>query len=135
MLLLDSIFKNIDIGKFVLIHLSDSEWVERGFGYEILDGKQRLSALIEFYENKRKLTSFIETAGIRVEIIPPSPSLFFPSFFLFSFLLVIIFLFFYLTLLYWYTNANLLRSIYNLKVLTKLLALLIFMDIFLSAIP
>ncbi len=51
-LLLDSIFKNIDIGKFVLIHLSDSEWVERGFGYEILDGKQRLSALIEFYENK-----------------------------------------------------------------------------------
>ena len=51
-LLLDSIFKNIDIGKFVLIHLSDSEWMERGFGYEILDGKQRLTALIEFYENK-----------------------------------------------------------------------------------
>lgn len=51
-LLLDSIFKNIDIGKFVLIHLSDVEWMERGFGYEILDGKQRLSTLIEFYENK-----------------------------------------------------------------------------------
>lgn len=51
-LLLDSIFKNIDIGKFVLIHLSDEEWYERGLGYEILDGKQRLSTLIEFYENK-----------------------------------------------------------------------------------
>lgn len=51
-LLLDSIFKNIDIGKFVLIHLSNGEWLERGFSYEILDGKQRLSALIEFYENK-----------------------------------------------------------------------------------
>lgn len=51
-LLLDSIFKNIDIGKFVLIHLSDKEWYERGFSYEILDGKQRLSTLIEFYENK-----------------------------------------------------------------------------------
>lgn len=51
-LLLDSIFKNIDIGKFVLIHLSDVEWIERGFSYEILDGKQRLSTLIEFYENK-----------------------------------------------------------------------------------
>ena len=34
-LLLDSIFKNIDIGKFVFIRLSDSEWMERNFGYEI----------------------------------------------------------------------------------------------------
>ncbi|MBD5534570.1 MAG: DUF262 domain-containing protein [Lachnospiraceae bacterium] len=51
-MLLDSIFKNIDIGKFVLIHLSDEEWHERGLSYEILDGKQRLSTLIEFYENK-----------------------------------------------------------------------------------
>lgn len=51
-LLLDSIFKNIDIGKFVLIHLFDEEWFERDYSYEILDGKQRLSTLIEFYENK-----------------------------------------------------------------------------------
>lgn len=51
-LLLDSIFKNIDIGKFVFIRLSDAEWMKRNFGYEILDGKQRLSTLIEFYENK-----------------------------------------------------------------------------------
>ncbi len=35
-----------------MIHLSDDEWTERGFGYEILDGKQRLSTLIQFYENK-----------------------------------------------------------------------------------
>ncbi len=51
-LLLDSIFKNIDIGKFVLIHLSNIEWMKRMFSYEILDGKQRLNTLIEFYENK-----------------------------------------------------------------------------------
>ncbi len=51
-LLLDSIFKNIDIGKFVFIRLSDPDWLERNLGYEILDGKQRLSTLIEFYENK-----------------------------------------------------------------------------------
>lgn len=51
-LLLDSIFKNIDIGKFVLIHLSNEEWHKRGFSYEILDGKQRLSTIIKFYENK-----------------------------------------------------------------------------------
>lgn len=51
-LLLDSIFKNIDIGKFVFIRLSDAEWMEKNLGYEILDGKQRLSTLIEFYENK-----------------------------------------------------------------------------------
>lgn len=51
-LLIDSIFKNIDIGKFVLIHLSNSEWSERGYSYEILDGKQRLNTIIEFYENR-----------------------------------------------------------------------------------
>lgn len=51
-LLLDSVFNNIDIGKFVFVHLSDTEWLERGVGYEILDGKQRLSTLMEFYENK-----------------------------------------------------------------------------------
>ena len=51
-LLIDSVFKNIDIGKFVLIHLSDKEWFNREFSYEILDGKQRLSTLIEFYENR-----------------------------------------------------------------------------------
>ena len=50
--LLDSIFNNIDIGKFVLIYLDNKEWLERGYGYEILDGKQRLNALIEFYENR-----------------------------------------------------------------------------------
>ena len=51
-LLLDSVFKNIDIGKFVFICIPVEKWIERGFGYEILDGKQRLSTLIEFYENK-----------------------------------------------------------------------------------
>lgn len=51
-LLIDSVFNNIDIGKFVLIYLSDYEYFERGKSYEILDGKQRLSAIIEFYENR-----------------------------------------------------------------------------------
>jgi hypothetical protein len=50
--LIDSIFKNIDIGKFVLIKLSDFEWLKRNKSYEILDGKQRLSTIIKFYENK-----------------------------------------------------------------------------------
>lgn len=51
-LLIDSIFKNIDIGKYAFIHLSNAEWHKRGFSYEILDGKQRLSTIIQFYENK-----------------------------------------------------------------------------------
>ena len=46
--LIDSIFNNIDIGKFAFIKRSYSEDIL----YEILDGKQRLNALIEFYENK-----------------------------------------------------------------------------------
>ncbi len=48
--LLDSIFTNVDIGKFTFIkHDFDGE---REFYYEILDGKQRLSTICEFYEDR-----------------------------------------------------------------------------------
>lgn len=46
--LIDSIFSNIDIGKFVFIH---NEYTD-DFLYEILDGKQRLRAILDFYENR-----------------------------------------------------------------------------------
>lgn len=51
-LLIDSIFKNIDIGKFALIRLSNTEWMKRNKGFEVLDGKQRISTIIDFYENR-----------------------------------------------------------------------------------
>lgn len=51
-LLIDSIFKNIDIGKFAFIKIPYINWSEKNVGYEILDGKQRLSTIIEFYENR-----------------------------------------------------------------------------------
>ena len=51
-LLIDSIFNNIDIGKFAFIHLDNKKCAETGNGYEILDGKQRLGAIIDFYENR-----------------------------------------------------------------------------------
>jgi hypothetical protein len=47
--LIDSIFKHIDIGKFTLIR---RVWKCKTKLYEILDGKQRLNAIIEFYENR-----------------------------------------------------------------------------------
>lgn len=50
--LIDSIFNNIEIGKIALIHYSTSTWMESDYGYEILDGKQRLNALVEFYEDR-----------------------------------------------------------------------------------
>lgn len=50
--LIQSIFDDVDIGKFVFVRLSNEEWFERDVMYEILDGKQRLSTLIEFYENR-----------------------------------------------------------------------------------
>lgn len=50
--LLWSVFNNVDIGKFVFVHLNGAEWHEKGTSYEILDGKQRLTTLMEFYENK-----------------------------------------------------------------------------------
>lgn len=48
--LMDSIFNNIDIGKFTFIKHDYSP--ERKFYYEILDGKQRLSTICEFYEDR-----------------------------------------------------------------------------------
>lgn len=47
--LIDSIYKNIDIGKFCLIKLP---YKDNSPAYEILDGKQRLNALKEFYESR-----------------------------------------------------------------------------------
>ncbi|MCP1185038.1 DUF262 domain-containing protein [Paenibacillus sp. 1781tsa1] len=54
--LIDAIFNNVDIGKFAFIHLSDEEWEANGrkYSYEILDGKQRLRAILDFYESRFK---------------------------------------------------------------------------------
>jgi uncharacterized protein with ParB-like and HNH nuclease domain len=53
--LIDSIFNDIDIGKFVLIKL---EFEENRESYEILDGKQRLSTIIDFIEDKFKINGY-----------------------------------------------------------------------------
>ncbi len=50
--LLDSIFSKLDIGKFVLVEQDSKVWFETHNMYEILDGKQRLSTLVAFYENR-----------------------------------------------------------------------------------
>ena len=47
--LIDSIFHQVDIGKFVMVSLP---YAPGGAWVEILDGKQRLNALVEFYENR-----------------------------------------------------------------------------------
>jgi hypothetical protein len=47
--LIDSIFRNVDIGKFTVIRRPFSE--ELDCYYEMLDGKQRTQALIEFYQD------------------------------------------------------------------------------------
>ena len=47
--LIDSIFNNVDIGKFVLVQRNTST---AGRYYEVIDGKQRLTALCEFYEDR-----------------------------------------------------------------------------------
>jgi hypothetical protein len=51
--LIDSIMHNIDIGKFTFIKLEWEERVKREYrGFEVLDGKQRMQALVEFYEDR-----------------------------------------------------------------------------------
>jgi len=47
--LIDSLMKNYDLGKFLFNRRSYSE---KGELYEIVDGKQRMTALIEFYEDR-----------------------------------------------------------------------------------
>lgn len=47
--LIDSIFNNIDIGKFVFVH---KPFKKGDTSYEILDGKQRLHAILHFYQNE-----------------------------------------------------------------------------------
>jgi hypothetical protein len=50
--LIKSIFENVDIGKFVFINRTYEHAVESGNFYEVLDGKQRVTAILEFYENR-----------------------------------------------------------------------------------
>ena len=47
--LIDSIFNNVEIGKFVFVQKHEST---AGRYYEIVDGKQRLTAICEFYEDR-----------------------------------------------------------------------------------
>jgi hypothetical protein len=52
--LIESIFNRVDIGKFVFIHLGYSSETM----YEILDGKQRLTALYRFYTDQFKYKGY-----------------------------------------------------------------------------
>jgi len=47
--LIESVFNNIEIGKFVFVQRHEST---PGKYYQIVDGKQRLTALCEFYEDR-----------------------------------------------------------------------------------
>lgn len=47
--LIDSIFHHVDIGKFVFINLDD---YSQNFLYEVLDGKQRIRAILDYYEDR-----------------------------------------------------------------------------------
>jgi hypothetical protein len=52
--LIESVFNRVDIGKFVFIHLGYSSESM----YEILDGKQRLTALYRFYTDQFKYEGY-----------------------------------------------------------------------------
>ena len=55
--LIDSIYCNRTIGSYILCHNGYED--DREFGYEILDGKQRLKAIIDFYEDKFKYKGYL----------------------------------------------------------------------------
>ena len=51
--LIDSIFNEVEIGKFLFNVLPiNNDTIKLGYLYEIVDGKQRLRALLDYYENK-----------------------------------------------------------------------------------
>lgn len=47
--LIDSIFNNVSIGMIVLIQRG---WTHPGEHFEVLDGKQRIQAIVDFYEDR-----------------------------------------------------------------------------------
>ena len=51
-MLIESIYQNIEIGKFLLRKNSYQRGVETGFAWDMVDGKQRLNTIIEFIQNK-----------------------------------------------------------------------------------
>lgn len=62
--LIDSIFKNIDIGKFTIIRRRWKDDID--YLYEILDGKQRTIAISEFFEGR------FTYQGMRYQDLHPS---------------------------------------------------------------
>lgn len=50
--LIDSIFNNVDIGKFTFTTLSAQEWIKTGYSYEVIDSKQRIGTILEYYEDR-----------------------------------------------------------------------------------
>lgn len=61
--LIDSIFNNIDIGMIVFVQLDYSHDIY----YEVLDGKQRLSALRDFYEDRFKYNGYYYSELSRID--------------------------------------------------------------------
>lgn len=57
--LIDSIFKSVDIGKFALVYNNFDRTKECGFAFEMLDGKQRLKAIIDFYEDRFRYRGYL----------------------------------------------------------------------------
>lgn len=53
--LINSIFSNVDIGKFVFIH---NKYSEDGALYTVVDGKQRLNTLCRYFENRFSWNGF-----------------------------------------------------------------------------
>lgn len=51
-LLIDSIYQNIEIGKFLFRKNTYEREVKTGFGWDLVDGKQRLTTIIDFINNK-----------------------------------------------------------------------------------
>lgn len=60
--LIDSIYNNVDIGKFTFVRNDCSNETL----YEVLDGKQRINAICDFYEGKFKYNGlFFHEIGVR----------------------------------------------------------------------
>lgn len=50
--LLESVFMNAEIGKVILNRNSDRIYYETGYSADVVDGKQRISTLVDFFENR-----------------------------------------------------------------------------------
>lgn len=56
--LIESLLMNADIGKIVLVYINDSTYFENGKAWEVLDGVNRITTIVDYINNKFSVNGY-----------------------------------------------------------------------------